>query len=327
MKKMRNFFTGIVAIFCLAISSAYAIFPDSGWYWNANESGRGFNLEIQNNLLFISTFAYSNGQPIWYVSGGAMSSDRNYSGRLLQTSNGQCFGCAYSAPGFTDVGAITISFLDETHAVVSLLGQTVSLQRQDFANYTVSPDALYGEWATTTGDPVFPIYFADRVAFSGPIVSAGVTYASGNRTGDSARIALGYYGPSINSWLMLVDSSPSYYTAYNFRFSGLNRIEGQTWTYLKSSTMSGSGLYFVGHRTKSQARVKGGSAPGITMSAPLPRGTKSAPFPGSNASFGQFDIAEEQNSHLQSMQNSVGPLPFDIRIIQELEKALKPTLK
>lgn len=324
---MRSFFRGAVAIFSLAISQAYAIFPDSGWYWNANESGRGFNLEIQNNLMFISAFAYSNGQPIWYVSGGAMSSDRNYSGRLLQTSNGQCFGCAYSAPGLADVGAITITFSDETHAVVSLLGQTVSLQRQDFANYTVAPDALFGEWATTIGDPNFPVYFADRVAFSGPFISTGITYAAGNRTGDSARLALGQYNSSLGSWFLLVDSSTSYYTAYNFRFSGLNRIEGQSWTYLKTNTLSGPGLYFVGHRTKSQERVRGGSAPGITKSVPLPAGTKSAPQQGSNASFGQFDIAEDQNARLQSIQSAEGPLHFDIRIIQELEKALKSTLK
>ena len=247
-----------------------------------------------------------------------MSSDRTYSGRLSQTSNGQCFGCVYSAPGFTDVGAVTITFSDETHAVISLLGQTISLQRQDFANYTLAPDALFGEWSTTTGEPAFPVYFGDRVSFSGPFVSSGVTYASGNRTGDSARIALGRYDPNIASWIVLVDSSTSYYQAYNFRFSGLNRIEGQSWTYLKTGTISGSGLYFVAHRTKSQARVKGGSAPGVT---------KSAPLQGINTSFGQFDVAQEENSRLRSTQNKEGPLPFDIRIVQELEMALNPTLR
>ena len=239
---MRRLFSYLVAMLCFSISSAYAIFPDSGWYWNSSESGRGFNLEIQNNLLFISAFAYSNGQPIWYVSGGPMSSDRTYSGSLLQTSNGQCFGCAYSAPAFTDVGTISVTFTDETHAVVTLLGQTLSLQRQDFANYTVAPDALFGEWSATTGEPAFPVYFGDRVSFSGPFVSSGVTYAAGNRTGDIARIALGRYAADIASWVFLVDSSTSYYQFYNFRFSGLNRIEGQSWTYLKTDKISGSGL-------------------------------------------------------------------------------------
>lgn len=324
---MRTYLKGLVAIFCFSISSAYAIFPDSGWYWNKGESGRGFNLEIQNNLLFISAFAYSNGQPIWYVSGGPMGTDRTYSGRLTQTSNGQCFGCAYSGPAFTDVGAVTVTFSDETHAVITLLGQTISLERQDFANYTVAPDALYGEWSATTGEPAFPVYFGDRVSFSGPLVSSGVTYASGNRTGDGARIALGRYAPDITSWIFLVDSSTSYYQAYNFRFSGLNRIEGQSWTYLKTGTISGPGLYFVAHRTKSQARIKGGNAPGVTKSAPLLIGTKSAPLQGANISIGHFEIVQEENNRFRHMLNQDGPLPFDIRIIQELETALKASLR
>lgn len=315
---MRRLFSYLVAILCFSISSAYAISPDSGWYWNPNESGRGFNLEIQNNLLFISAFAYSAGQPIWYVSGGPMSSDRTYSGRLSQTSNGQCFGCVYSAPGLTDVGAITITFSDETHAVISLLGQTISLQRHDFANYTVAPDALFGEWSITTGEPILPVYFGERVSFTGPFVSGGVTYAQGNRTGDTSRIVLGQYSRTTSSWLFLVDSSPSYYQAYNFRFSGINRLEGQSWTYLKTDTLSGSGLYFVAHRTKSQVRVKGGSGPGVT---------KSFPVPSTPASIRSSGDIQEENNRLRSMQNGDGPLPFDIKIIQELEAALKSSSK
>ncbi len=315
---MRNFVRGLLTIFCLSVSSAYAIFPDSGWYWNPNQSGRGFNIEIQNNVLFLSAFTYANGQPIWYVSSGTMSSDRNFTGRLLQTTGGQCFGCAYSAPSVSDVGAISIAFSNETHAVLTLPGETISVQRQGWAGYTASPDALFGEWSTTEGGPVFPVFSVDRISFSVPFLSSGVNYAQGNRTGSSSNIALGAYNANLNSWLVLLDSSTSYYRAYQFQFTGLNRIEGQYWLYLKTSTLSGPGTYFVAHRTKSQARVKGGSAPGIA---------KSAPLQSVNTKFGQFDFLQEENARLRATQNSEGPLPFDIRIIQALETALKASSK
>ena len=66
---------------------------------------------------------------------------------------------------------------------------------------------------------------------------------------------------------MLVDSSTSYYSYYVFTKKTFNRIEGQQWTYLKTSLPTGSGLYFLGHRTKSYARLRGLNAPGVAKAA------------------------------------------------------------
>ena len=304
----------IAMLFSLAAMSAHAIFPDSGWYWNANQSGRGFNLEIQNNLLFVSAFAYtSGGQPVWYVSGGPMSSDRSYSGTLSLTNGGQCFGCTYRGPAFTNAGSISINFTDETHAVISLLGETISVQRQDFSNYTISPDGLFGEWSITTGEPSFPVYFGDRLSFTGP-APTDVTNALGARTGSSSNIVLGIYNSSLGMWLMLVDSSTSYYQAYAFRFTGLNRLEGQQWTYLKTDKLSGSGLYFVAHRTKSQARVKGGSAPGVTKSSPLMSIHTKLSVPAINV---------DEINRIRATQSSVGATPIDPTLFADFETRLR----
>jgi len=54
----------IVALmmFCVGRADAY---PMDGWYWNPNESGRGLNIELQDDLMFISFFHYDNaGNPI-----------------------------------------------------------------------------------------------------------------------------------------------------------------------------------------------------------------------------------------------------------------------
>ena len=264
---MRTLLLISIIFACLSGRPAQAILPESGWYWNPTQSGRGFNIEIQDNLLFVAAFAYdAPGNPTWWVAGGPMQSDRSFAAQASMVTGGQCFGCPYRVPGVADAGPISVVFSDEGNATVTFQGEAIQVRRQDFANLGTNPDGLYGEWSTTEGEPILPIYFGERVSFTGPFTSnAGVLYASGGRTGaTTTRVALGRYDQSVTSWIMLLDSSSSYYTAYRFRFTGLNRIEGQTWTYLKTSAPSGSGLYFVAQRTKSKARVNGNNAPGVT---------------------------------------------------------------
>ena len=106
MKAIKLYLLGL-----LLSCNASAIIPENGWWWNPNESGRGFNLEVQDNLLFFASFAYdANGNPAWYTAGGPMSSDRDWSGQLVVTSRGQCFGCAYVDPVRTVVGTATLRF-------------------------------------------------------------------------------------------------------------------------------------------------------------------------------------------------------------------------
>ena len=261
------------------VRPAAAMLPDSGWYWNPAQSGRGFNIEIQDNLLFMAAFAYdAEGQPTWYVAGGPMSSDRSFSGRASRVTGGPCFGCPYTAPGVTDAGSVSVVFGDEGSAMVTILGESIAVRRQDFANLTLNPDALYGEWSTTEGDPAFPIYFGERISLGAPFTSnAGETYASGRLSGgSSSRVALGRYDPSLGAWLLLLDSSTNYYHLYRFRFTGLNRIEGTDWLYEKTGNPTGSGTFFLAHRTKSKARVNGLNAPGTTKAAGADEGVRDA---------------------------------------------------
>src|SRR5688572_28850224 len=264
MSWFKTRLAALIAALIPCISSA--ILPESGWYWNPAQSGRGFNIEIQDNLLFVAAFGYDTaGQPDWWVAGGPMQSDRSFTARASRVTGGQCFGCPYTVPSLTDAGPLTITFSDEGHATVVFMGETMTLQRQDFANLSLNPDGLYGEWAITEGEPDIPVYFGDRLSFSGPVTTGGVTYASGGRTGNmTSRPALGRFDPSLNQWTILVDSSAGFNTTYRFRFAGLNHIEGQAWTYPKTGSLSGPGVCFVGNRSKSRARVNGANAPGVT---------------------------------------------------------------
>jgi hypothetical protein len=252
-----------------AILPARAMLPESGWYWHSAESGRGFNIEIQDNQLFMAAFVYRpDGSPAWYIGGGPMGSDRTWSAQLYETAGGQCVGCPYRLPTLVPSGSVSISFTSERTATISILGGTLNVFRQDWSNSGVhSRDALFGEWSFTEGDPVFPVYFGDRISLYMPLTDASGPYAGGNRTGSLSNAAVGSYRATSNLQAILVDSSTSYYSLFLFPMNTLNRVEGLAWTFLKTSSPSGGGMYFLAHRTKSYTRVRGFNAPGVTKAA------------------------------------------------------------
>ena len=260
---------GWALLLALAALPANAIYPESGWYWNANESGRGFNLEIQDNILFMSAFVYrADGTPVWYVAGGPMANDRTFSADLYETSNGQCLGCAYRPATPVKVGTASITFSNERTAAITLPNATVNVVRQDWSGYgSNSRDALMGEWSSTEGDPAFPVYFGDRISFSLALSDAAGPYAGGWRTGSTSNLAVGSWSATTGSFNILIDSSATFYRFYSFQLVTLNRAEGVYWTYAKTALPTGLGTYFVSHRTKSGAFVRSGVGPGVTKSA------------------------------------------------------------
>src|SRR6185436_15070668 len=156
----------ILAMLLLAFAGvAHAWLPESGWYWNPSESGRGFNIEVQDSSIFLAAFVYRpDGTPVWYTAGGPMTNDRFWTADLFETTQGQCMGCAYRAPTGIGVGKATIAFTSERTAIITILGVGVSATRYDFTGVgTASRDALFGEWSTTEGDPAFPVYFGERI--------------------------------------------------------------------------------------------------------------------------------------------------------------------
>lgn len=127
-------------------------FPESGWWWSPNESGRGFSIETQGNVLFIAGYMYDTaGNPIWYISAGPMTSittgggiyggsDRmtttwSYSGTWQQYANGQAMGAPYRAPTLVsgNVGNLSLVFSDSQNATMTLPdGRKIPLTRFGF---------------------------------------------------------------------------------------------------------------------------------------------------------------------------------------------------
>ncbi len=52
-----------------------AFTPAAGLWWNPNESGSGYNVQVQHGVLVMTIYSYAanTGEPVWYIASGPMS--------------------------------------------------------------------------------------------------------------------------------------------------------------------------------------------------------------------------------------------------------------
>jgi hypothetical protein len=108
--------------------------PQTGWWWNPDESGRGFFVESHDGVTFIGAYSYDiDGHATWLVAGGPNDDSYNYTGDLYNKTGGQTLFGSYVAPGnAVVVGQISVHFSDDTHGTVTWPGGTVQIERQIF---------------------------------------------------------------------------------------------------------------------------------------------------------------------------------------------------
>jgi hypothetical protein len=157
---LKHLIFALLAATCsLSLSAAT---PQSGWYFSEAESGRGFNIEIQANTLFMAGFVYdATGNPIWFVSGGPMSSANTYSGAAYRTANGQPLGGSYRAAASVPFGNATITFPTTMDANIAVNGFNFTVTREIFGFNPAAPYA--GTW-TLTGTPITRSSLCEREA-------------------------------------------------------------------------------------------------------------------------------------------------------------------
>ena len=109
---------------------------DNGWWWNAEENGRGFAIERQGDKLFALGFMYdSSGNPVWYITSGEMSDSRTFNGVWLQFGNGQTLTGSYRTPQLANpnVGSVRFEFESIRNATMVLPdGRRLALTRYEF---------------------------------------------------------------------------------------------------------------------------------------------------------------------------------------------------
>ena len=139
---------GTMAIERFAFSSGTPSFkPESGIWWNAAESGRGFLVEVQGSSLWMGGYMYDgSGNPVWYSTAGPMTSSTLYQGRLDQYSGGQTLTGAYQPPGAAaNAGTVTLQFSGTTTATLTLPdARQIQLTRFYFGPTSVGePQVVY----------------------------------------------------------------------------------------------------------------------------------------------------------------------------------------
>lgn len=259
---MKRLLIVALMMFCVGRADAY---PMDGWYWNPNESGRGLNIELQDDLMFISFFHYDNaGNPIWWVASGRYNEQTNrVVGDFYRTRNGQCPGCSPRTPDvdFNFDGDFVLTFDSDVSATLDWAGGRTRLIRQYWAFDLSDPlSYAYGDFHLTTG--ALGVYFGNRLRFFEEYRDGSDVYLRGQVIGgSSSRIALVSFSEDIG-WFALVDSSSSFYTAYAFGMTK-DRLIGRSWTYRKNESLDGNGLELIGHRTASKTHAVRGNGPRV----------------------------------------------------------------
>jgi hypothetical protein len=137
------------AMFALscALSCACVAAPQVGWYWNPDESGRGFFIESHYGITFIGAYLYdADGRATWVVAGGPNADPYNFTGQLYYKTGGQTLFGNFVPPGdAVIVGDISFHFTDDTHATLTWPGGTVAVERQIYGG-TDAEFRIYSGW-------------------------------------------------------------------------------------------------------------------------------------------------------------------------------------
>jgi hypothetical protein len=108
-----------------------AFTPVTGVWWNPNESGTGYNIQVQRGVLVVTMYSYTpTGDPMWYLVVGPLSATGGgvaATAPLDKYRGGQCASCMYKMPSLMgNDGSINITFTTPTAATVQLPGGRVT---------------------------------------------------------------------------------------------------------------------------------------------------------------------------------------------------------
>jgi hypothetical protein len=101
--------------------------PETGWWWNAAESGRGYFIEAQGGRILVLMMMYeTDGSNRWYTATGDLligpfGLNPTVSATLEEYGGGQPLGGTYATPTRTAAkGQISIVFSGRTQGVLTL---------------------------------------------------------------------------------------------------------------------------------------------------------------------------------------------------------------
>ena len=107
--------------------------PETGWWWNPGEGGRGYSVEVRGTKIFFAAFHYDvSGRSTWHVAtGDGVSLDGSlYNNKpLYQVTGGQTLGGDYRPGNVAEIGKITLAFADKRTGTMVWPGGAVPIER------------------------------------------------------------------------------------------------------------------------------------------------------------------------------------------------------
>lgn len=168
---MRRILLTLLAAAGLAATTAHAYEPESGIWWNPNESGTGYAIEVQDDMMAVTIYGGDqNGFAKWYTSTGRLDGNAYFEADLLGFDHVQPIGKPYPGrpvlePGY---GKLKIVFDPNDNRRATLTwpnGRSIPIQRQEFYfwrsgedpnSISVDTTKMLGEWQITADISSFP---------------------------------------------------------------------------------------------------------------------------------------------------------------------------
>jgi hypothetical protein len=130
----------------LHVSSASAE-PENGWWWNPDESGRGFFIEATGGVFYVGGYFYeADGRTTWLSSGGVVTDPYRYASTLQAYRDGQTMFGNYRAPTHVDVGPMVVQFDTDTSGTITWPGGVIPIQRHVFGTGAAPFQPETGWW-------------------------------------------------------------------------------------------------------------------------------------------------------------------------------------
>lgn len=283
MKKILT----ICTLMLLSLPS-WSFTPESGLWWNADEPGSGYSIEIQDNFLFGVFYVYDDGGiPYWYTTSGFLDGNSFFQGDIYISENGPCLLCTWTPVDTfaSNLGQARIDFLTETTATLEVQGESIFLERFNF--YLGDElQKMRGEWQVvydvseySNGFPFFAdvLIFEQTETFDGDYLATGCRSESTlfNRCTNFALnnndLAAAY--DTVNDELIaVVRDDADFYLAYYLK-TGTDQFDGEAFSYAVGSSpnLALSGFSVRGFRSASKTFVDAGVGPSKSLQQKQPK--------------------------------------------------------
>lgn len=107
----------------------------SGWWWSPTRPGSGWAIEVLGDRLMVAGFTYGeDGQPVWSMAIGGVTSRNRFTGELIAYGGGQTLAGSYRAPTtLGSVGTVSLVFTTDARGTLTIGSDSIALERFEFA--------------------------------------------------------------------------------------------------------------------------------------------------------------------------------------------------